>query len=94
MVEKALLQRGETRDNDDKLVAIIWHNYLKEHGHDPNQMTGVDVLTHVFNGWLPSSDTITRARRKLQETQPALRGKKYYQRHANSAEVKKDLGYQ
>jgi hypothetical protein len=42
---------------------------------------------------LPSMESITRARRKLQELHPELRGLKYDKRQNNQKIYKQDLGY-
>ena len=46
-----------------------------------------------YEGKLTNSDSITRARRKVQELCPELRGKVYKARQANQEKVKKELGY-
>jgi hypothetical protein len=47
-----------------------------------------------MTGGFTSPDSITRARRQVQEQYPQFRGKKYKERQARQEEVKKELGYQ
>ena len=51
------------RDNDVRLVASYYYNNIA----NINQMSAIELLEVMVNGNLPSPDTITRARRKIQE---------------------------
>lgn len=86
-----LLERfSHLRDSDEKLVANIWHNRIKHLG-------GIDAhffLQMYADGRLPSSESITRCRRKIQEENPDLRGKLYAERQAKQEDIKADLGYE
>jgi hypothetical protein len=45
-------------------------------------------------GEVPLSDTITRARRKLQQDDPTFRGKRWYERHnLRTKQMQIELGY-
>jgi len=92
-VKRVLQDNPTTRDNDNKLTAIIWHQELKEKGHDPNLLSAQGFVKMYYEGKLTNSESITRARRKLQELHRELRGKNYQARQANQEKVKKDLGY-
>jgi len=61
------------RDNDVRLVASYYYNNIA----NINQMSAIELLEVMVNGNLPSPDTITRARRKIQEKHTELRGVKY-----------------
>jgi hypothetical protein len=93
MTESILRTNPDSRDSDSKLIALYMHKELTKMGHDLKAITGVDFLGLMYNGKLPSSEAITRARRKLQELHIDLRGKTYEQRHREVRAVKKDLGY-
>ena len=56
-------------------------------------MSATDLLKMYVNGDLVNHDTITRARRKVQEENPSLRGENYNGRQAHQEDVKADLGY-
>tara|TARA_R110000787_G_C13243605_1_gene428559 strand:+ start:135 stop:554 length:420 start_codon:yes stop_codon:yes gene_type:complete len=62
--------------------------------------SGDAALTHreidlvhfiVRSGILSQPDSITRARRKLQEEVPSLRGEKYHKRHSAIPKVKQEI---
>ena len=92
---KSLLTSGGKdkifRDNDNKLIAITWHKLLEESGVNTKEITGWTLLTHLSKGDLPAPESITRCRRKLQETIPALRGTAWDKRHKKQTEVKEEL---
>lgn len=92
-VKRVLEDNPVTRDNDNKLTVIIWSWELREKGHDPNLLSAQGFLKMYYEGKLTNSESITRARRKLQELHPELRGNNYQVRQANQEKVKKDLGY-
>tara|TARA_R110002020_G_scaffold4272_4_gene18989 strand:- start:958 stop:1266 length:309 start_codon:yes stop_codon:yes gene_type:complete len=86
---KFILERSpESRDNDNILLWIVWK---KEY---PIIETDVQEFKKLFiTKQLPAMESITRARRKLQEIYPELRGLKYNQRQNNQKLYKEDLGY-
>ena len=88
IVERYLRKFPELRDNDDKLVANIWKNEVKELD---DCETASDLLKAYSAGKLTSPDSITRARRKLQELNPDLRGETYHERKKKEQEVINDL---
>ena len=92
---KSLLATGGRdkvfRDNDNKLIAMVWHKLLKETDIDSKEISGWTLLTHLGKGDLPTPESITRCRRKLQEANPALRGTTWTKRHKKQEEVKKEL---
>ena len=51
-----------------------------------SDISGYDFLIQLYNGKYTSTDNITRARRKLQEHYPELRGKNY--------EIRKNLAHE
>lgn len=82
-----------TRDDDNKLCAVIWHAEFKGAGHDPEQVPAVELFRMMKRGQLTSPESIMRVRRKLQEENENLRGKLYGVRHDNQEAVKEFLGY-
>lgn len=75
------------RDNDVRLVASYYYNNIS----NINQISAIDFLQIMVNGNLPSPDTITRARRKLQEKHPELRGVNYVERQKLEKQVRQEI---
>ena len=88
-VEELLLNWTSIRDNDNKLTANIWGMYLGEEELD--KMTGRELLQAISHGGLPSYESISRCRRKLQEEFPHLRGHKWEGRHKRAAKIRKEI---
>jgi len=83
----SLLQNyAHLRDDDNKLVANIWHAEIAKKGWQHS-----DTLKLYAAGKLTNADSITRCRRKLQEMDATLRGAKYNQRIADQQTVINDL---
>ena len=74
------------RDDDNKLIAKIWWSENK------SQNTR-DFLIEFGNGNYTSPEAIRRARQKLQEHNPHLRGVLYNKRHKNGATVKTHIKF-
>ena len=87
VVETALQNNEDCKDSDTFLVARIWYNELQE----PLRTQCLPLLKLIAKGKLPSFESVSRCRRKLQELHPDLRGYKYNQRHLRQEEVKDDL---
>ena len=75
------------RDNDVRLVASYYYNNIS----NINQISAIDFLQIMVNGNLPSPDTITRARRKIQEKHPELRGVNYVERQKLEKQVRQEI---
>ena len=87
MVFSLLNDDPRTRDDDNLLCVIIWSRLFKKQGLDVREEKAYDFLLAYLNNKLVSADTITRARRKLQEENILLRGKKYAERQRKQATV-------
>lgn len=92
-VESILNLWPKAKDNDKLLVSIYWAQQIHDDGGEVTKMSAWNLLKDLSDGKLTDSDTITRARRKLQETKPELRGAKYMARMEHQSNVKKELGY-
>lgn len=90
VVKDALIRYPKYRDNDNKLVAYIWWKHLKNN-NIPEDIIAMDFLQLYAKNELPQADAITRARRKVQEENPELRGELYYERHQLKEEVKNNI---
>ena len=85
-----LMSWPETRDSNEELMYIIWQHetdkfILNADGYD------VNPLILLKNNKLTSWDSATRAKRKLQEEHPELRGQSYNKRKAKATKVSKNL---
>lgn len=76
-VKRLLTHYKHLRDDDRKLVANIWYGVIG----DPKKLSGLDLLKLYVEKKIPDSESITRARRKLQEEIEELRGDLWYKRH-------------
>ena len=84
MVTDILANYPLSRDNDNYLSCFVWHKQVR--ASREGEVTFENFLTMYSNGMLASSDTITRAARKIKETRPDLRG--------NGHKKRKDLEVQ
>ena len=96
-VEEILRECPDARDDDNDLIATYWRQELMVIKHEEvknSVLTQREIDLFYFivrNGMLSQADTITRARRKIQEEIPALRGEKYYKRHSATEIVKEEI---
>jgi len=67
-----------TRDDDNLLIAKIWHNEYTN-SQMPNDV--IEFLKMFATGNLTSPESIRRCRQKLQEEYQGLRGKSWSARH-------------
>ena len=89
-----LLEHDHLRDNDNKLCANIWNEELKRFIIFEKSSVR-DFLRLYSLGKLTSAPSIKRARAKLQEEEPELRGEKYKIRKGTyQKEWRKKLGYE
>ena len=86
-VKKLLTNHPSLRDNDERLMANIWWNHI------PNieNMNGKEILTLIAKRKLPSFLSVSRCRRKIQETKPNLRGEKWAARHKRAEKIRKEI---
>jgi len=92
IVENLLRVSVIYRDSDQKLCARIWAIQLG--GDDVlKSISAYEFLLKYTTGKLYSQESIGRARRKLQEEDESLRGKKYNQRQNETTAVQTVLGY-
>ena len=86
-----LTKHPSLRDSDTRLAANIWYNHIK----NVNEIDAITLLSRFAEGKLPSYESISRCRRKIQEEKPELRGKKWEKRHIRQKTVKdqvKEIG--
>ena len=87
-VEKIMREHPEARDDDFKLYG--WA--CKESDARVMQLTFTQVLWNASKLNIPSYESVTRARRKLQELHPELIGKKYQARQSKQSEYISNYG--
>lgn len=82
-VQVILTKMPETRDNDRELIATYWRIQQPMLFAFRNAEA---VLLALVNNQLASPDDITRARRKVQQLCPELRGSNWRERQRYNAE--------
>ena len=86
-VVNLLTKHPSLRDSDERLIANIWYNHTKNVG----EIDAITLLSRFAEGKLPSYQSISRCRRKIQEEKPDLRGKKWAKRHSKQQLVKDEI---
>ena len=98
-VSDLLTKKKETRDNDFYVMYRIWKeefekSYItKDLNLEFDKTNVVSLLSLLKDKHLSHPSAVMRARRKVQESDPKLRGELWKARHAEEEQVKKDLGY-
>jgi hypothetical protein len=89
---KNLLQRDpRLREADSALMARVWWNDLLALGYDPTNMSAPDFFVMLTDKKVSSYESITRARRKVMEECPELRGTTYSARKKKAEQVKNEI---
>ena len=84
-----LKKHSRLRDSDNLLVSTLWWKYYGD--QHCRHATIMSLLTDLSSDKLPSFETVSRCRRKLQEEIVSLRGDKWHKRHDAEETVKKEL---
>jgi hypothetical protein len=89
-VKLILQENPNTRDFESKLCYIYYTSFS-----DLTKDTSIlDFFIRVENKKIPSTQTLTRLSRQLQEQNPELRGLEWEKRQRKQKKVLKDLGYE
>lgn len=88
-VQDILNDYPQARESDNYLSAVVWHKQVR--ATTQGNVTFENFLTMYSNGLLASSDSITRAARKLKETNPKYRGKNYDNRKQLEVETRMNI---
>jgi len=91
LITSLLSRHPHLRDDDSKLLATVWKIILQYDGTDIKVISGYDLLKEMANGQLPSTESVTRCRRKLQEENISLRGELWKKRHQEQVNVKDQI---
>ena len=89
-VHSFLINHPVLRDSDERLTANIWSKAILP-PHNLDNVSAKGLLTKLSEGKLPSYESISRCRRKLQELYPDLRGDKWYKRHKRADNIRRDI---
>lgn len=87
-VKYLLTAYPEMRDNDNRLIAIIWHHEFEAM---PKQRTSFSFLSTFAAGEMTSPESIRRMRQKIQENHPELRGESYLKRKYESEKIRENI---
>jgi len=90
IVKNVLIESKESRDNDNLLILKVWAIQNPELRND-RSLTYYSFAKLFLNGSLSSAESITRARRKIQEEIETLRGYNYKSRQTHQEKVKEEL---
>jgi hypothetical protein len=86
-----LTHKKHLRDNDQALIANIWWRELLLLGKDKTM--AIEFLKLFSEGKLSNPESIRRARQKIQEENPELRGDSYYARHKEEKRFRQEELY-
>ena len=86
-VVNLLTEHPSLRDSDERLIANIWYNHTK----NVDEIDAITLLSRFAEGKLPSYQSISRCRRKIQEEKPELRGRKWAKRHSKQKMIKNEI---
>jgi len=75
------------RDNDTLLISSVWDVQLEQKDYEGSR----DFLDVMRLGYLAKPESVTRARRKIQEDNPLLRGKTHAKRQEEQLNVLNQL---
>mgnify|MGYP003652124627 CR=1 FL=1 len=83
------------RDNDNSLCTHIWYRELEKMGLDPHNFPTTEFLKLYAKNKITLAPSIKRARAKIQEECPEMRGRKYFIRKGVAQEKwREKLGYE
>ena len=86
-VEKFLTKYPPLRDDDERLMANIWMSHIG----NLEMKNGRDILHMLATHKLPSYESVSRCRRKIQQINPELRGEKWTERQRRAKKIKKEI---
>jgi hypothetical protein len=93
IVQMTLESDIEARDNDVRLVCLIWWKQAKQHNINLKEVDALSFIKLMLQhkSIFTNSDVITRARRLVQNEIPSLRGKLWNERHTNEIDVRLNI---
>ncbi|HIJ12067.1 TPA: hypothetical protein HA278_08480 [Candidatus Woesearchaeota archaeon] len=92
IVTALLKKHSHLRDSDEKLMANVWFQFVsKDDAFEVKRMTAMQLLEELSRGNLPSYESISRCRRKVQEQNEGLRGELWDKRHQRAETIKQNI---
>lgn len=89
---RTLLEKSpKYRDSDQLLVARMWWEELQAQGIESDKITAQEFMEMYRDGKITSSDSISRARRKVNEELPNTKGLSYKPRKIKEEEIKQEI---
>lgn len=89
---KVLLEsNSDLRESDRKLLSRVWYDDLIKLNINPDFKNATQFLVLLSEGKLTLQSSITRARRKVMEDHPSLRGLTYATRQSKEKLIKKEI---
>lgn len=89
IVRDILIKDSYSRDNDELLMINVWKKQstkILDHGYN-----FLDFSLDFVEGNFFKPESIRRARQRLQELNPELRGRFYKHRHGHTSKVKEEI---
>ena len=86
-VAETLKNDEAARDNDNRLVAIIWYGEINLNNFSPLKQEIIIEIFGMIGDVLTPAESIRRTRQKLQEINSDLRGNKYNKRQGRTEKV-------
>lgn len=86
LAKAIMIKYPDTRDDDMRLYAIVVHQKTRM----PASVGFYEALYNHKRYKIPSYESVTRARRKVQEKEEALRGAKYLERQKRREEYREE----
>lgn len=90
-VKTALQTYPKMRDNDNLLIAHLWAMEMRGKEQNPQFTATRAFFVDFSEGKYSSPEAIRRARQKIQEQRPELRGTSYQERQKKSRTIKSDI---
>ena len=88
LVTRLLKEYPKARDNDNLLLLMVW---AEQDGNLRKDKTFFDFATGMIAGKYIKFESVSRARRKIQEENPELRGEYYHDRKELGEEVRMEI---
>jgi hypothetical protein len=83
-IASILEEHINARDSDER---VVWH-YIARYYGDPADLSAEELLMAMHNRTMPRFESISRARRKVQEEREDLRGETYAGRKRRATQMK------
>ena len=91
IVRELLKNKPSLKDDDNRLCTHIWFKEIEAMNIDPYKQNTTDFLRLYAKGKFTLAPSIKRARAKLQELHPHLRGSAYNKRHKHQEVILNEL---